>query len=113
MAKTVVGLFDHTEEADAAVRELTASGFGADEVSVAGTKAGSAREHEMEQDAVMADGAATGATGGALLGGLGGLLLGLGVLAIPGLGPLMAAGPIVAALTGAGVGAGIGGVVGA
>jgi uncharacterized protein (TIGR02271 family) len=59
------------------------------------------------------DDTAKGAGIGAAIGGLGGLLLGLGALAIPGIGPVVAAGPIVAALTGAGVGAVTGGIIGA
>src|SRR5690606_26745433 len=58
------------------------------------------------------DVAAGMATGG-VMGGLGGVLLGLGALAIPGIGPIVAAGPIVAGLTGAGIGAAVGGLVGA
>jgi hypothetical protein len=56
---------------------------------------------------------AKGAGIGAAIGGLGGLLVGLGALAIPGIGPVVAAGPLLAALTGAGVGAVTGGIVGA
>src|SRR2546422_5694195 len=59
------------------------------------------------------EGAATGATTGGVIGGVLGWLVGLGTLAVPGVGPLIAAGPIVAALTGAGVGGAIGGIAGA
>ncbi|HEX9018951.1 MAG TPA: hypothetical protein VF806_07175, partial [Anaerolineaceae bacterium] len=58
-------------------------------------------------------GAGTGAGIGAVLGGLGGLLVGLGALAIPGIGPVLAAGPIITTLAGAGVGAVTGGIIGA
>ena len=61
----------------------------------------------------VGDGTAAGAGIGAVLGGIGGLLLGLGTLVIPGIGPVLAAGPLVGALAGAGVGAVTGGVVGA
>jgi uncharacterized protein (TIGR02271 family) len=61
----------------------------------------------------MAEGAVSGAVAGGALGGLAGVLLGLGALAIPGIGPIVAAGPIVAGLTGAGIGAAVGGLVGA
>jgi uncharacterized membrane protein len=59
------------------------------------------------------DDVAAGAGIGAAIGGLGGLLVGLGALAVPGVGPVIAAGPLLAALTGAGVGAVTGGLVGA
>src|SRR5947207_11774476 len=61
----------------------------------------------------MGGAAATGAGVGAVVGGLGGLLLGLGALAIPGIGPIIAAGPLVAALGGAAAGAAVGGLIGA
>ncbi len=60
-----------------------------------------------------ADGAAAGAGVGAVLGGLAGLLVGIGALAIPGIGPIIAAGPLAATLAGAGLGAATGGVIGA
>ena len=110
--KTVVGLIDHLEEAEAAVRELTASGFRREDISLVASDRRDERGAEFESDGEAAEGAAYGATGGAVLGGIGGLLVGLGALAIPGFGPLIAAGPLVAALTGAAVGAGVGGMVG-
>jgi hypothetical protein len=111
--KTVVGLFDHLEEAEGAVRELTANGFSQDEISLVANNRRDQRSMAVEADGAAADSAAVGATGGAVLGGVGGLIVGLGALAIPGFGPLIAAGPLVAALTGAAVGAGLGGMVGA
>src|SRR5690606_13293659 len=66
-----------------------------------------------ETDTHAGEGAATGAATGRILGGLGGVLTGLGALAIPGIGPIVAAGPIVAGITGAAAGAGVGGLAGA
>ena len=66
-----------------------------------------------ETGTYAADGAATGAATGGILGGLGGVLAGIGALAIPGIGPIIAAGPIVAGITGAAAGAGVGGLAGA
>jgi uncharacterized protein (TIGR02271 family) len=112
MAKTIVGMFDSLAEAHSAVRELVDMGVSRDDISlIAGdtkgeytTKTGTAGD-EMS-------GAATGAGTGAVLGGLGGLLVGLGTLAIPGVGPLIAAGPLATTLLGAGVGAAAGGLLG-
>ena len=70
-------------------------------------------EHEEHRGSHAGEGAGAGASVGAAVGGLGGLLMGLGLLAIPGVGPALAAGPIVSALVGAGVGAATGGVIGA
>lgn len=128
MAKIVVGLFDAIDDARMAVSALKDEGFRPDDISlVAGDKAGkySTTLGEGRQGAIdtaadagntaadAADGAATGAGVGAVMGGLGGLLLGLGALAIPGIGPVVAAGPLIAALAGAGIGAAAGGLVGA
>lgn len=111
MAKTVVGLYDDLTAAEGAVRELQNNGFSRDDISVmsrdrhttttttTGTQAG--------------EGAAAGAGTGAVLGGLGGLLVGLGALAIPGIGPILAAGPLATTLAGIGAGAAAGGIVGA
>jgi hypothetical protein len=107
-------MFDDHAEAMEALRDLEGSGFTSDEVSImAGQKqntaAGKARTGDTEADT----GAGTGATLGTVLGGGAGLLAGLGALAIPGVGPLVAAGWLVAAVTGAGAGAAAGGLLGA
>jgi len=113
MRKTIVGLFDHISEAQAAVRELIDSGFRRDDISlIAGERSGT----YTKSDADVSDttsGAAVGAGAGAVLGGLGGLVVGLGALAIPGIGPVIAAGPLASTLLGAGVGAAAGGLIGA
>src|SRR5262245_52926382 len=113
MAKSIVGIFDQRSEAESAVRELIDSGFRRDDVSmIAGTGTG-----EYTQSTPAADegvsGTAAVATTGAVVGGIGGLLVGLGSLAIPGIGPVIAAGPLATTLLGVGVGAAAGGLIGA
>lgn len=118
--RTVVALFDRVDDAHRAVRALRDSGFenkhisliAADQDEVYSRQLGS-QKGEMLDDNKAGEGAAAGAGTGAVIGGLGGLLLGLGALAIPGIGPIVAAGPIAAALAGAGIGAAAGGIVGA
>ena len=114
MEKTVVALFDNLDTAQAAVQELLDSGFGRDDVSVVRTnQADDYTAGNMEQTENDASGAAAGAGIGAVLGGLAGLLVGLGALAIPGIGPIVAVGPLATTLAGAGLGAATGGLVGA
>lgn len=113
MAKTIVGMFDSLADAHSAVRELVNAGVSRDDVSLI---AGDTRGEYTTTTGTLSDemsGAASGASTGAILGGLGGLLVGLGVLAIPGVGPLIAAGPLATTLLGAGVGAAAGGLLGA
>lgn len=112
MAKTIVGLFDTLTEAQGAVQELVNKGFSRDTISIAANNAAG----EYTQSTTSSEewsGTATGAATGATIGGIGGLLVGLGALAIPGVGPIVAAGPLIAALTGAGIGAVAGGLIGA
>lgn len=112
--KTIIGVFDTYAQAEEAFAALGRIGYSADEVSL------------MAQENVVpttvrtvdtAEGTAEGVAGGAMLGGLAGLLVGIGAIAIPGIGPVLAAGPIAAALStaavGAGIGAATGGIVGA
>jgi len=112
MAKTIVGLFDTFTEAQGAVQDLVNKGFSRDTLSLAANNAAG----EYTQSTPSGEewsGTATGAATGATIGGIGGLLVGLGALAIPGIGPVVAAGPLIAALTGAGIGAVAGGLIGA
>ncbi|HEY0171230.1 MAG TPA: YsnF/AvaK domain-containing protein [Pyrinomonadaceae bacterium] len=113
MAKTVVGLFDDRTAAQNAVRELTAGGFRNDEVSVVskkpdgkGVEVEYVEEDGREQIEDMAKGAGTGAA----IGGAAALLLSLTALSIPGIGPVLAAGPLAALIAGAGIGATAGGL---
>lgn len=119
MAKTVIGLFDSFDQAEGAVASLVRAGIGRDNVSILASERTRGVRSEAEADAAAehategaAQGAGVGATTGAVVGGTAGLLAGLGSLAIPGFGPLLAAGPIVSFLTGAGIGAGVGAIAG-
>jgi hypothetical protein len=121
MTRTVIALFDNFSDASKAVNDLTRSGIARDQISL---MANDAKEEyrsylnrtDTDMDATpTADGASAGAGIGAVIGAVGGLLVGLGALAIPGVGPVIAAGPLAAALSGlagAGVGAVAGGVTG-
>ncbi len=114
--KTIVGLYDDIATARRVVEELAAAGFQRGDISlVANNQTTGTTTTGMTggNGEAVAEGAAGGALVGGALGGLGGLLLGLGALAIPGIGPVVAAGPIVAGLTGAGIGAAVGGLTGA
>jgi len=115
MSKTITRLFDDYADASAAVRELEASGISHDDVSIV---ANNTHGEHVDHDGVNDDGDVTrGVSTGAALGGVGGLLAGLGLLAIPGLGPIVAAGWLAATAAGAGIGAvggaATGGIVGA
>jgi len=119
--KTVAGLFESRDSAEQSIQDLRTAGFDSQRVSVMARDAERARDVANETGAEVATGAATGAGLGAILGGAAGWLVGIGALAIPGIGPIVAAGPIAAALgvagttaaAGAGVGLVTGGVVGA
>ena len=116
--KTLVALYDHLSDARATVDDLVAGGVPRDAINLLANDATRQYEDELSRDRntarhdVSTDNAATGATLGTILGGLAGLLVGLGAFAIPGVGPIVAAGPIVALITGAGAGAATGGVLG-
>src|SRR6266542_1288572 len=119
--KTVAGLFDTPTRAEPAIQDLRAAGFAPRRVSVIARDKQRARDVAAQTGAEVATGAATGAGAGAILGAAAGWLVGIGALAIPGIGPVVAAGPIASALgvagttaaAGAGVGVVAGGLVGA
>jgi len=114
MTSTVVGLYDTMSAAQKVVSELQDAGFRREDISlVARDNEGEYSRYLSEDEKDKGHGAGKGAGIGAVLGGAAGLLVGLGVLAIPGIGPILAAGPIVSALAGAGIGAAAGGLVGA
>jgi hypothetical protein len=105
-----------TKTDDHAVRiasRLKAVGFSPSDISILTPDRGSVRELGHENSTKAPEGAATGAGTGALLGGALGWMAGIGALAIPGVGPLIAAGPILGALSGLAVGGTVGGVSGA
>jgi len=116
MAKTVVGSFNSYAEAQDVVTELESSGVPRSDISIVAndatgeySKTGSAAAGETGN---TASAAGKGALAGGAIGGTAGLIAGIAGLAIPGIGPIIAAGPIVAALTGAGIGAAAGGLIG-
>jgi hypothetical protein len=105
-----------TKTDDHAVRianRLKSSGFSPNDISILTPDRGGVRDLAHENSTKAPEGAATGAGTGALLGGALGWMAGIGALAIPGVGPLIAAGPILATLTGLAVGGTVGGVSGA
>lgn len=110
--RTLTALYDDYDDAAAAVTKLEAAGVPHGDISLVGNKAETATGGAGETTAHAATGAGTGATLGTLLGGGAGLLAGLGLMAIPGVGPVVAAGWLVATLTGAGIGAAAGGLAG-
>ena len=109
----VFGIYTTAFETERAVDHLVAAGFTHAAISVLLPDDESTRSFAHEKHTKAPEGTATGATAGGLVGGTIGLLAGIGALAIPGVGPLIAAGPIVAALAGLGVGGTLGGIVGA
>ena len=113
MAKAVFGIAKSESQAIAIADQLKAAGFSENDVSVLFPDKEGTKDFAHEQHTKAPEGAATGATGGALLGGALGWMVGIGALAIPGLGPFIAAGPLMAALAGAAGGAAAGGLTGA
>ncbi|HVK88969.1 MAG TPA: hypothetical protein VM513_32840 [Kofleriaceae bacterium] len=109
---SVVGLFHEEADMQRAIVALRAAGFTDSDISALVPDA-SAHPTAFEKHTKAPEGAATGGIAGVLTGGTAGLLVGLGVIAIPGLGPLLAAGPIIAALAGAGLFGTFGSVTGA
>lgn len=117
MNKKVIGVFSKEESAIHAIKTLKLNGYANDEISViAKDRDGLDRIEnvtDVKIDNENAEGAVTGAVAGGVLGGIGALLLEFGVLAIPGVGPFLAAGPIAVTLTGIVAGGAVGGISGA
>jgi hypothetical protein len=107
------GIYKSVSAADTATDTLVKAGFTAADVSVLLPENLGTRQIGTEKATKAPEGATTGAGTGAVLGGTLGLLAGIGALAIPGVGPFIAAGPIMAALAGIGVGGAVGGFTGA
>jgi hypothetical protein len=114
MTKTVSALYDTYDAARSAVSALEAAGIPHSDISIVANNSESWHRDDRESNA--AEGAGAGAGVGAAVGGVGGLLTGLGMMAIPGVGPVVAAGWLIAtavgAATGAAVGAATGGIIG-
>src|SRR5262247_3894905 len=113
MAQAVFCLAQTEAQAIAIVNQLKAAGFSPNDISVLFPDKSGTRDFAHEQHTKAPEGAAAGAGTGGILGGALGWLVGIGALAIPGLGPFIAAGPIMAALSGAAAGAALGGISGA
>src|ERR1700683_4615851 len=111
--KTVLGLHNSREPFERAADTFLKSGFTTSDISVLLPENLGGKPIATHKDTKAPEGATAGGAGGAVVGGTLGLLAGIGALAIPGLGPFIAAGPIMAALAGMGVGGAVGGVVGA
>jgi hypothetical protein len=113
MKRSALCLVDTEAQADAVVGKLRSAGFSDNDISVLFPDKGSTRDFAHKKATKMPEGATVGASTGGVVGGTIGLLAGIGALAIPGLGPFIAAGPIMAALSGGAIGAGVGGLTGA
>jgi hypothetical protein len=107
------GIYANRATAEAAVDRLISAGFSNQDVSVLMSDNEGAKDFAAEKNTKAPEGTATGVGVGGTVGGTLGLLAGIGALAIPGVGPLIAAGPIMGALAGLGVGGAVGGLVGA
>ncbi len=109
----VFGIYSTREAVERAADVLARSGFPVTDISVLLPESLGSKDIGTEKATKAPEGATAGAGTGAILGGTLGLLAGIGALAIPGVGPLIAAGPIMAALAGVGVGGAVGGLTGA
>lgn len=114
MAKNTVvyGMYKNRALVESAVATLRERGFRNTDISVLFSTEESAKEFAHQKSTKAPEGTAVGAGTGAIVGGALGWLAGIGALAIPAVGPLVAAGPIMALLAGAGVGGALGGVTG-
>lgn len=109
----VFGIYPSRTSAEDAVDALRVAGFRSTDVSVLFSENEGTKDFALAKATKSPEGTAAGAGAGAVIGGTLGWLVGIGALAIPGIGPLIAAGPIVAALAGVGVGGTVGGLTGA
>jgi hypothetical protein len=109
----VFGIYPSYTTVEMGVEDLKAGGFSNRDISVLLPQSAGTKDFAHEKGTKAPEGATAGAGTGVVLGGAMGWLLGVGALAIPGLGPFIAAGPIMAALAGAGVGGAVGGITGA
>ena len=109
----VFGIYRTVAQAEETVNRLVAAGFSHDDISVLLPDNDSTKEFAHKKDTKAPEGTTTGVAAGGAIGGTLGLLAGIGALAIPGVGPFIAAGPIMGALAGMGVGGAVGGLIGA
>lgn len=109
----VFGIYPNGSAAERAVDSLIAVDFSSSDISVLLPDERSTKDFAHHKDTKAPEGTTLGVTAGGVIGGTIGVLAGVGALAIPGLGPFIAAGPIMAGLAGLGVGGAVGGLVGA
>jgi len=109
----VFGIYPSITSVEIGVDELKSAGFRNTDISVLFPESAGTRDFAHEKSTKAPEGATTGAGTGVILGGALGWLVGIGALAMPGVGPFIAAGPVMTALAGAGVGGTIGGIAGA
>ncbi len=117
MQKTVLGVFNDTMQAEKAADDLQRKGFSKNEISIVARESSSGggdrrgRDSRFRDDMEAGSDISGGITTGGTIGGVAGLLAGVGALAVPGIGPIVAAGPIAAALSGAVTGGIAGGLI--
>jgi hypothetical protein len=107
------GIYRNRQEVEATIDTLISSGFRTEDISVLFPENKGTKDFAHEKQTKAPEGATTGAATGGAIGGTLGLLVGIGALAIPGVGPFIAAGPIMGALAGLGAGGAVGGLIGA
>jgi len=112
MKKAVIGIVQSRFEAETVVNHLRRMGFATNDISLLMPNKQGIRDFSHEHSTKAPEGAAAGAGTGGILGGTLGLLAGIGALAIPGVGPFIAAGPLLGALSGIAAGATVGGIAG-
>ncbi len=113
MTKSVIGVVETRQEAENIVRSAREAGFFLNDISVLFPDQTTTKDFAHELNTKAPEGAVAGGSAGGVLGGTLGLLAGIGAIAIPGLGPFVAAGPLMAALSGAAAGVTVGGIAGA
>jgi hypothetical protein len=113
MKRAMMCIAQNRMQTETIVSELQKGGFSGNDISVLFPNTTGSKDFAHEHNTKAPEGAVAGASAGGVVGGTLGLLAGIGALAIPGLGPFIAAGPIMAALSGAAAGATVGGVTGA
>jgi len=111
--RVVIGIVDAEIQAENIVQKLGQAGFATSDISAIFPDRHGTKDFAHQHNTKAPEGAVVGVTGGGVLGGALGLLAGIGALAIPGFGPFIAAGPLMAALSGAAAGAAVGGIAGA
>lgn len=110
--KAVLGTTNTRNQTEAIVEQLHTAGFSYNNISVMFLNNDSSKEFALKNNTKAPEGIVTGVGAGGIVGGTLGLLAGIGALAIPGLGPFIAAGPIMATLSGMAIGATVGGITG-